>query len=421
MPLVKIALASLLNRRLSAALTVLCIGFALCITLGVEQLRQDTRSSFTHTVSGTDLLVGARAGSLNLLLYSVFRIGHATHNIEYASFSALKKHPQVKWAIPLSLGDSHRGFAVLGTSADYFTHYQYGQAQPLRLAQGRAFAQDPFEVVLGAEVAKALGYTLGQELVLAHGTARVSLIEHDDKPFRVVGVLARTGTPVDRTLHISLAGMQALHLDWRHGMPARGAARISAEDARNLALTPTHITAVAVGLHSRLSTFALQREINQWPSEPLQAILPGVALQELWQLMSTAEKVLGFMCLCVLLLALLAMLLGIFASLNERRREMAILRAVGARPWHIGALLLLEALLLSGGGALLGLLLLSLLSHLAQAPLQAYYGVNLSLNWPSVRQWSLLIGMMVAALLLSLLPAWRVYRQSLTDGLTVHN
>ena len=122
----------------------------------------------------------------------------------------------------------------MGTSSAYFEHYRYGRKQPLQLAEGRAFESDPFEVVLGAEVASALGYRLDDSIVLAHGIARVSLVQHDDKPFRVVGVLQRTGTPVDRTLHISLAGMEALHIDWQNGMPARGAARIDAEQARGL-------------------------------------------------------------------------------------------------------------------------------------------------------------------------------------------
>ncbi|HBX55154.1 MAG TPA: peptide ABC transporter permease, partial [Pseudomonas sp.] len=200
----------------------------------------------------------------------------------------------------------------------------------LQLAEGRAFADDPFEVTLGAEVAHALGYTLGEELVLAHGVATISLLKHDDKPFKVVGILARTGTPVDRTLHISLAGMEALHVDWQNGMPARGAGKVSAEQARGMDLQPRQITAVLLGLNSKIATFSLQREINEFRGEPLLAILPGVALQELWSLMGTAEKALFVVSLFVVLTGLIGMLTAILTSLNERRREMAILRSVGA-------------------------------------------------------------------------------------------
>ena len=255
--------------------------------------------------------------------------------------------------------------------------------------------------------------------MLAHGIARVSLVQHDDKPFRVVGVLQRTGTPVDRTLHISLAGMEALHIDWQNGMPARGAARIDAEQARGLDLQPQQITAFLLGLNSKVATFTLQREINQYRGEPLLAILPGVALQELWSLMGTAEKALFVVSLFVVLTGLIGMLTAILTSLNERRREMAILRSVGARPWHIAALLIIEAFGLALAGTLLGLALLYAGIAIAQAPLQSLYGLYLPLAWPNAYEWSLLGAILLAALLMGSVPAWRAYRQSLADGLSI--
>ncbi len=419
MYLLRLALASLNNRRFTALLTVFAIALSACLLLAVERVRNETRASFASTISGTDLVVGARSGSVNLLLYSVFRIGNATNNIRWDSYQRFAEHPRVAWAIPISLGDSHRGYRVMGTNTAYFEHYRYGRKQPLLLAEGRAFESDPFEVVLGAEVASALGYKLDDSIVLAHGVARVSLVQHDDKPFRVVGVLQRTGTPVDRTLHISLAGMEALHVDWQNGMPARGAARIDAEQARALDLQPQQITAVLLGLNSKVATFTLQREINQYRSEPLLAILPGVALQELWSLMGTAEKALFVVSLFVVLTGLIGMLTAILTSLNERRREMAILRSVGARPWHIAALLIIEAFGLALAGTLLGLALLYIGIAIAQSPLQSLYGLYLPLAWPSAYEWGLLGAILLAALLMGSVPAWRAYRQSLADGLSI--
>jgi len=419
MYLLRLALASLANRRFTALLTVFAIALSVCLLLAVERVRNEARASFASTISGTDLIVGARSGSVNLLLYSVFRIGNATNNVRWDSFEHFARHPRVKWAIPLSLGDSHHGYRVLGTSAAYFQHYRYGRDRPLELSEGRAFAADPFEVVLGAEVARALRYRLGDEIVLAHGVAKVSLTRHDDKPFRVVGILAPTGTPVDRTLHIGLAGMEALHIDWRQGVPARGAGRISAEQARAMVLQPRAITAFLLGLDSRIATFALQREINDYAGEPLLAILPGVALQELWSLMGTAERALFVVSLFVVLTGLIGMLTAILTSLNERRREMAILRSVGARPWHIAGLLVLEAFALALAGALLGLALLYLGILVAREPLQAAYGLYLPLAPPSAYEWSLLAAILAVALLMGGVPAWRAYRQSLADGLSI--
>jgi putative ABC transport system permease protein len=419
MYLLRLALASLGNRRFTAWLTVFAIALSVCLLLAVERVRTEARASFANTISGTDLIVGARSGSVNLLLYSVFRIGNATNNIRWESFEQFANHRQVKWAIPISLGDSHRGYRVMGTSPAYFEHYRYARTQQLQLSSGRAFADDPFEVVLGAEVAQALNYRLDQELVLAHGVATISLVKHDDKPFKVVGILKRTGTPVDRTLHISLAGMEALHVDWQNGMPARGAAAVSAEQARHMDLQPKQITAFMLGLNSKIATFSLQREINEFRGEPLLAILPGVALQELWSLMGTAEKALFVVSLFVVLTGLIGMLTAILTSLNERRREMAILRSVGARPWHIASLLIVEAFALALAGVLLGVLLLYLGIAGAQGYVQANYGLYLPLNLPTAYEWTLLGAILSAALLMGCVPAWRAYRQSLADGLSI--
>ena len=419
MYLIRLALASLANRRFTAWLTVFAIALSVCLLLAVERIRTETRSSFASTISGTDLIVGARSGSINLLLYSVFRLGNATNNIRWDSFETIARDPKVKWAIPISLGDSHRGYRVMGTSRAYFEHYQYGRGQALQLAQGQTFADDPFAVVLGAEVAEALHYQLGQQLVLAHGVATISLSKHDDKPFTVVGILKRTGTPVDRTLHISLQGMQALHIDWQNGVPAQGKGRISAEQARSMDLQPHAITAAMLGLNSKIATFAVQRQINEFRGEPLLAILPGVALQELWSLMGSAEKALFVVSLFVVLTGLIGMLTAILTSLNERRREMAILRSVGARPWHIASLLIVEAFALALAGVLLGLALLYLGIALAQGYVQANYGLFLPLALPSRYEWTLLGAILAAALLMGALPAWRAYRQSLADGLSI--
>ncbi|WP_447745345.1 ABC transporter permease [Pseudomonas nicosulfuronedens] len=419
MYLLRLALASLSNRRFTALLTIFAIALSACLLLAVERMRTEAKASFASTISGTDLIVGARSGSVNLLLYSVFRIGNATNNIRWESYQTVTHSPLVKWAIPISLGDSHRGYRVMGTDTGYFEHYRFGRGQTLELAEGRPFGEDLFDVVLGAEVAEALHYKLGDKVVLAHGVSTISLVQHDDKPFTVVGILKRTGTPVDRTLHISLQGMEALHVDWKNGTPARGAARISEDQARGMDLQPKAITAFLLGLKSKVATFTLQRQINEYDGEPLMAILPGVALQELWGLMGTAEKALFVVSLFVVLTGLIGMLTAILTSLNERRREMAILRSMGARPWHIFSLLVAEAFTLALAGVVLGAGLLYAGIVGSQAYVQANYGIFLPLALPSAYEWSLLGGILLAALLIGCVPAWRAYRQSLADGLSI--
>ena len=197
----KLAWKSLLNRKTTALLTILTVAISVILLMGVERIRTQAKSSFANTISGTDLIVGGRSGQVNLLLYSVFRIGNATNNIDWKSFEEFSNHRSVDWAIPISLGDSHRGFRVMGTNHSYFEHYQYGQKQHLSLAKGEEF-DGLFETVIGSEVAKSLGYDIGTEIIIAHGISDVGFSRHENTPFKVVGILAPTGTPVDKTVHV---------------------------------------------------------------------------------------------------------------------------------------------------------------------------------------------------------------------------
>ena len=417
MAILSLAWKSLLNRRYTAVLIVLSIALSVTLLLGVERVRTESRNSFANTISGTDLVVGARSGAINLLLYSVFRIGDATNNISWKSYRHFADNPQVAWTIPISLGDSHKGFRVLGTNGDYFRHYRYAHRRQLAFQQGRPFA-GVYQAVLGYEVAHKLHYTIGQKIVIAHGAGMTSFKLHKDKPFEVVGILAPTGTPVDRTVHVPLQGIEAIHKNWVSGRQVAGL-KISAQQALKMDLTPKVITAFLVGLKSRIATFRVQREISEYRREPLLAILPGVALQQLWDLMGIAESALLLVTVLVVAVGLVGMLTAMLAGLNERRREMAILRSVGARPAHVLLLITGESLLLSLLGMLLGLLLLYGGLLLAQSHVESYYGLYLPLGLPSPREW-LMLGLVAAAgLLIGLIPGYRAYRYSLADGMSI--
>lgn len=415
--LLNLAWRSAWNRRFTLALTVCSIALSTFMLLGVERLRADLRSSFTSAVSGTDLIVGARTGSVQLLLYSVFHVGAATNNIRWSSVQALAQWRGVAWVVPLSLGDSHSGFPVLGTTGAYFEHFRYGEQQHLRLRKGQRF-HDLYDAVLGAEVAERLGYRLGQRITLAHGTGEVSLGgDHADKPFTVVGILARTGTPVDRTVHISLQAMEAIHVDWVAGVPLPGM-RVGAKEARQMGLQPKNVTAALVGLERRAAVFSVQRRLNTFADEPLMAILPGVALDELWDVVGTGERAVLLMSGLVALVSMAGLMSVVLAGLNERRRELAVLRAVGASLYHVLALLALEGVLLTLLGIAIGIAALGACA-LALGPwLQSAFGLSLHLGQPTATQGLLLAGLLLAGWLASLLPGWRAYRLSLADGLS---
>lgn len=403
---ISLVFKSLINRRATAALTVASIAVSAGLLSVVDRVRTDAQTSFANTISGADLIIGARSGDLNLLLYSVFRIGNPTSNITWNSYRKIGARPEVDWTIPISLGDAHRGYRVMGTDAGYFDHYRYADRRPLEFAKGRPF-QSPTETVIGAEVAARLGYDVGREIVVSHGLADTSFLTHDGDPFAVTGILAPTGTPVDRTVHISLSGMDLIH--------SSGAGRSA---MRAASYEPEEITAFLVGLKSKTSIFALQRHVNELQDEPMTAVIPGVALQQLWGLIRVAEYALFGVSAMVVLASVLGLLSTLLVSLNERRREMSVLRSVGARPGHIFALLLSEAAMLALLGALSGLLLLQLgILGIRQYALSEF-GIQLSAG---LRAFDLFVlaGILVIAVLVSIIPAWRAYRNSLADGLTV--
>lgn len=413
--MLEIAFKSLRNRWFTALLAIVAIAMSVALILTVEKVRRDAHTGFTQTVSGTDLIVGARSGSVQLLLYSVFRIGNATNNISMDSVEDIKRREAVDWIVPLSLGDSHRGFRVLGTTLDYFKYYRYAGDRSLRLTQGHEFA-DVFDVVLGSEVARQLEYSLGQEIVVAHGTGKVALVEHDKQPFNVVGILAPTGTPVDHTLHVSLEGIEAMHVDWQSGMAIPGA-ETSKDDIRKMKLEPKAVTAILVGLASRGAVFREQRAINEYREEPLLAILPGVAIQELWSLVRVAENALLLVSSFVVVAGLVNLVSVLFAGLNERRREMAILRASGARPAHVFFLLCAESTLLSFFGLIAGVLLHYLVVIIGSLWVQQQYGFNVALSMPALSDGIRMMYIFIAGILVGCLPAWRAYRQSVADGM----
>lgn len=418
--MLRMALASLLSRRLTVTLSTLTVALSTLLLLGVERLRTETRHSFAQTISGTDLIVGPRTGGLQLLLTSVFHIGSGQGSgLSWASYERWGRDARVAWRVPLALGDQHQGFTVVGTTPDYFVHLRYGDGQTLRMAQGAAFQQVK-EVVLGAQVARQLGYRLGDKLTLSHGTGHdADEPEHDDEhdhaehPVVVTGILAPTGTPIDRTLHVSLDTLTRIHEGWESGSASLlSQTGVLAASQDSPATAPTHISAMLIGLHQPTAILGYQRAVNQFHSEALQAVMPGVALAELWQLMALAEQALRALSGFVMLMGLLGMLTALLTGLNERRQEMAILRAVGAQPRHIAALLMGETTTLVSLGIACGIAGLYA-CILALAPwLRGAYGLDLPVRAPTPAEWQLMGLTLLTGALIGLLPAWRAYRMA---------
>ncbi len=419
MIVLKLAWQSVLNRKFTTILTILSIAVSVVLILGVEKVRSGARVSFANTISGTDLIVGSRSGDVQLLLYSIFHIGDATSNITWKTVEDIKRRNEVDWLVPIALGDSHRGYRVVGTSQDYFTRFRYRRNIKLDFTDGEPF-QDLFEAVIGSEIAKILKYKVGDEIILAHGTGPVKLNkEHGNTPFRISGILSKSGTPSDRAVLVSMEAIEAIHVGWETGNFQKDSVQQSPENLRKMKLHPKAATALYVGLKSRMQTFSLQRWINSYPEEAITGVLPGVAFGQLWALIGNVETALLIISSMVVFVAILGMLISIMASLNERRREMAILRAIGASPIEIFTLLAFEALTLSILGIIVGFVSVFGAMLLLQPFLENITGLFIEIATPSWREIVILGIILMASIVAGIIPAIRAYLTSLSDGLMI--
>ncbi|WP_158966234.1 ABC transporter permease [Paraglaciecola sp. L3A3] len=450
--LTSIAWRSLISRRKTVLLTFLSLVVSISVLISVEHIRLQAKESFNRTISGVDLIVGAPSGELNLLLYSIFRMGSPTNSIDYDSFTMLKSNKSVAWAVPISLGDSHHGFRVLGTNTDYFTYFKYANKKPLTLSQGKVFSS-AFDTVIGADVAKELGYRVGDKIVLSHGIGHTSFVHHEQAPFTIAGIIAVTGTPVDKTVHVNLAAIEAIHLPPKELQQLKEQAHEHRDEQANHSpeshSTDSHaheneheeqhaheedhpathenhhdqhsaekITAVLLGLNNKFATFTLQRQINNYPNDRLMAVLPGVAMTQLWGLMGNVEKILQVIGSLVLLASLFGLATMLLASMNERQKEIAVFRVLGASPILIVCLVILEALMISFLALCCSFLLVSLSLTVLDDWLTTEYGLFLQHNVLNKDSMILSVIILLATSITALVPGFEAYKQALHSQLS---
>jgi putative ABC transport system permease protein len=527
----RLALRSLRSRLLTTSLTVASIALSVTLLVGIEHVRAGVRESFAGTIRGVDLIVGARGGTLQVLLSAVFGIGSPSGAVSYATFQRWQGHPAVKWAVPYSLGDSHRGYRVIGTTPEFFERYRFRQDGRIRFVQGRVARGDE-EVVIGSEVAERLGYRLGTPVVVVHGLRDIGTSDHEAHPFKVVGILGRTFTPIDRSIYVTLAGIEAMHEEEpgagapnsappampgaepaaaaptaTSATPTKGArqprpagtptvmpgaspppgtpmvmpgaeppagtpmvmpgaspppgtpmvmpgaeppagtpmvmpgaepppkaavassapapapkakttATIAADSAGFVVPPDFPVSAFFVGTKNRFEALMLQREMNTDLTEPLTAVIPGVALGELWQNIGSAEVGLRVVAIFAVAIGLTGMLVALYSSLEARRREMAIFRAIGAGPRTIVTLLVLESGLLSLLGCVIGVAFVYAGLLLGQQPIEQRFGLHLAIRPLGTTEWIYIGVVLVAGILIGFVPALKAYRTSLVDGLS---
>lgn len=411
-----LSLKSLRNRKFISFLCVLSIALSLSLFLIVEKLRTGIEEGFTNSISNADLIVGARSGPLQLLLYSIFHMGSPTNNISMDVYEKIKSQPSVDWTIPISLGDSYRGHRVVATTEDFFKHYQFHGNKKLSIEVG-SWGTNVFDVVLGSQVANKLNHKLNHLITLSHGISKSAILKHESTPFKVVGILKPTGTPIDKSLYITLYGMEAVHIGWENGIPSYGEIERSKFQKKNL--KTDQITSFILRTKNRISLLGLQRYISTYEVEALSAIIPAVTLTELWSLLDQLENAFLGISLFVIVIGFLTILISLYMSLNERKREMAILRSVGVSVKEITLLLLTEATLLSIIGATTGFIFQYGLLFIISPILESKYALYVPISGPTSRELIVVLTFIIFGSLFGLVPALKAYKTSLSDGLLI--
>ena len=438
---------SLLNRWLSCLLIILTLACSISLYFTVSRIQESVKSSFKNTVSGVDSVVAARGGNLQILLNSVFLIGEPSAPIQWNTYKDIANNNKIKWAVPISLGDSHKGYRVIGTTNDYFKQIKYSSGKNIEFIKGNTF-NDVFDVILGSVVAGKLNYNIGEEIAITHGLSDVGEVhtftseknenhdDHDDHAkheedeedddhashdhenlgFKVSGILKPTGTPIDNAVYVSLAGIEAMHTGW---IGNQKVIDVSLEQIMKNELKPKTISAIFLSLNNRTQIFQFQRDIINYKEEAISSVMPGITLSRLWMLTGNVDKAFKIITFFIIIIALLGMIAMTIAGLSSRRREMAILRSVGASPTNIVSLLLVESIIISVVSCIVGYILMVVIFSLGKDYLQNNYGIFIDSF--SIKNYDLqiVITIVFAALIATIVPAIQIYKNTLRDGLSV--
>jgi putative ABC transport system permease protein len=384
-----------LNTVLSLVLLALGVATIVLLILVVSQLEERMH----RDARAIDLVVGAKGSPMQLILSGIYHVDAPTGNIPVSSVQMLSGNKMVKRAIPLALGDSWKGYRIVGAPPSYPAHYG------AMLQSGRLHAK-PMEAVLGAEVAARTGVGVGATFTGAHGIGAEGGAEHGEHPYTVVGVLHRTNSVLDRLVLTSIESVWQVHEE--HQGPEDEADRKALEEARE-------VTVVLVQYASPLAAATLPRQINA--QSELQAASPAYETARLFRIVGVGVEALRAFALVLIIAAALSVFIALYNALEERRYDLAVMRTLGASRAKLFGLLMMEGLVLSLLGALLGLALGHLLASALGAWLEAEHQYAVSgLEWRTEELWLVAVALGVGVLA-ALLPAWRAYRTEVSRTL----
>jgi len=409
MSLGSIVLKNVFQRKLSSALTTLSIALGVAVMIAILTIRRQGRESFSQTAFGYELIVGAKGSALQLVLNTVYHLDVSPGNIPYSLYRELKdQDKRVRLALPVAVGDHYQGFRIVGTSDAFLREFEYEPGKrfeidgaPFRFSEERLEktlhgeeVEGPFEAVIGSAAAKKTGLVRGSTFAASHGVLdEVNAQTHEER-WTVVGVLRETGTPADRAIFINLDSFFEIRGHTKGGQ----------------------ISAVILKTRGGYAAISLQSELNRRPE--IMAVVPAQVVGDLFEMVGKVDGFLLAISILVVVVAGVSILVSIYNSMSERRRAIAIMRAIGARRRTVLAVILMEAMFLCLVGGVVGLFLGHLLASVAGLVVASEVGLRLSPWSFHVQELFVLTSLAVLGALVGILPAVKAYRTDIASGLS---
>ena len=454
MNLFTIVIKNMRQRALATWLTALSVALGVALTVAIILIRHGMQQRFEQSTLGYEMVVGAKGSPLQLVLNTVFNLDISLGNVSWKLFEELRDDKRVKFAAPFAVGDNYKGFRIIGATDAYLKDFEFAEGQRFRLVEGRVFNfnepalkkafeeaaararervarergetpppappqhehghPETAEAVIGATVANETGLKIGQTFIAAHGVQDTATSEHHEhNPWTVVGILAPTHTACDRAVYINLDSFY--HIEGHEVRETHEADKKPKEEEKDNDPEVGQISAIVLKLRSPLDALPLYREIND--RTDAMAAFPAAEVRKLFDIVGNVDRVLLAQAILIIIVAGVAIAVSIYNSMSERRREIAILRALGARRQTIFAIVVLEAVMICTLGGVVGILAGHAIVGAANAVLVRASGFQVAVGRFQWTELAILAGCVLLGTLSGLGPAARAYHTEVAKNL----
>lgn len=407
MGILKIVFKNIKQRSLASLLTIFSIMLGVALVTSIILLRKESEDAFNQTATGYELIVGPKGSSLQLTLNTVYQIGVPLGNMPFRVYELLKNDKRVKLAIPYVSGDNFKNFRLIGTVPEIFTEFEYHKGKKYNISSGKFFEND-FEAVIGSETSLRTGLKIGDTFTGSHGVDSYEGAEtHDEFRFKVTGILEKTFSPVDRLIFVSMNSVWKLH---NHEME---------NDTASASTNHNTITSILLKLKNPVYFDLVRRQINDDRYEGIsaQAILPVFEIKQLFDIIGNINSILLVIAYLVIFVSAISVLVSLYNSMNERRREIAIMRSLGASRFTILKIIVMEGVIISLCGSLSGLLLGHSVLIILKNKISDLAGIQITGTTFSITELYIFAGTVLLGMIASLLPALKAYKTDVAENL----